>query len=128
MAVTALTEDQIQAHFWKEVWNRYPELRHHVWAVPNGSNRNPIEASRLKVTGLLPGVWDLHIFWRGKFHIIETKVPGGQLTVDRIVNGRKVYGQKEWGDRMADHGAIRHIYHNLQEGIEIINSILSTPL
>lgn len=120
-----MSEDQIQAKFWETVWNNYPDFRHHMWAVPNGSNRNPIEASKLKATGLLSGVWDLHVFWHGKFHIIETKVPGGQLTVDRIIKGRKVFGQKEWGERMVSHGAIRHIYHNLEEGIEIIKKILT---
>ena len=59
------------------------------------------------------------------FYIVETKVPGGQLTVDRIINGKKVYGQKEWGERMAAHGAIRHIYHSLEEGMEIIKSIIN---
>ena len=125
-----MTEDQIQAEFWREVWNRYPEFRHHIWAVPNSAigecinRKDMMRANLLKSTGLLSGVWDLHIFWKGHFYIIETKVPGGQLTRDRVVNGKKVYGQFEWGERMAEHGAIRHIYHSLQEGIEIIEGII----
>ncbi len=125
-----MSEDQIQAEFWREVWNKYPDFRHHMWAVPNAAigetinKKDFIRASTLKATGLLAGVWDLHVFWKGQFHIIETKVPGGSLTKDRIANGKKTFGQKEWGEKMVTHGAISHIYHNLAEGIAIIEKIL----
>ena len=124
--VTAVTESQLQAQFWEHVWNNYQQLRFHMWAVPNGGNRNPVEAAKLKATGLLSGVWDLHLFWKGKLHIIETKLPGNSLTVTRIVKGKKIYGQKEWGELMAAHGAIPHIYHTLPEGIAIIEKIILT--
>lgn len=124
--VTLPTEDQIQAEFWRRAWNEYPHARRHMWAVPNGLKLSPINAQLAKSTGLLSGVWDLHLFWRGTLHIIETKRPGQQLTVDRVVNGKKVYGQKEWGELMASHGAIRHIYHTVDEGIEIFRSIVVT--
>ena len=75
--------------------------------------------------GLLSGVWDLHCFYLGKYHIIETKVGDNQLTRDRVVNGKKVYGQKEWGELMAAHGAIRHIYRTLEEGQKVFISIFS---
>ena len=130
-----MTEDQLQAAFWAKVWNEYPQLRFCMWAVPNSaigemvSTKDAIRINTLKATGLLPGVWDLHLFYHGRFHIIETKLPGQQLTVTRIVQKagreRKVYGQKEWGEIMAEHGAIRHIYHSLEEGILIIKSILN---
>lgn len=117
------TEDQLQAAFWLHTWNNYPQLRHHMWAVPNGLHLAPVHAAKAKATGLLSGVWDLHLFWKGTLHIIESKLPGQQLTRDRVVNGKKVYGQYEWGELMAAHGAVRHIYHTLEEGIKIIESI-----
>lgn len=126
-----MSEDQLQAKFWQHTWNNYPELRHHMWAVPNSAigeatnTKDMIRITTLKATGLLSGVWDLHCYWKGKFHIIETKVPGGQLTVGRVIKNRKVYGQKEWGERMAEHGATRHIYHTLEEGIAVVEKILS---
>ena len=126
-----MTEDQLQAAFWEKTWNNYPQARKNMWAVPNAGNRNPVEASKLKATGMLSSVWDLHLFWHGKFHIIETKVGDNQLTVDRMMKVpgsnpprfKKVYGQKEWGELMASHGAIRHIYRTLEEGIAIFESI-----
>lgn len=118
------SEDQIQADFWARAWNEYPHARRHMWAVPNGLRLSAPAAQLAKATGLLSGVWDLHLFWHGTLHIIETKRPGQALTVDRVVNGKKVYGQKEWGEMMAAHGAIRHIYHSVEEGLEIFESIV----
>lgn len=121
------SEDQIQADFWARAWNEYPHARRHMWAVPNGLRLSAPAAQLAKATGLLSGVWDLHLFWHGTLHIIETKRPGQSLTVDRIVNGKKVYGQKEWGEMMAAHGAIRHIYHSVEEGLAIFESIVGKP-
>lgn len=119
-----MSEDQLQAKFWEYCWNNFPQARRHMWSVPNGLRLHHIVAAKAKATGLLSGVWDLHIFWHGKYHIIETKLPGQSLTVDRIVNGKKVYGQKEWGELMASHGAVRHIYTTLEQGIEIFKEII----
>ncbi len=119
-----MSEDQLQSQLWLHCWNNYPHARHHMWAVCNGLPLPVILANRAKSTGLLSGVWDLHIFWKGTFHIIETKIGNNGLTVDRIVNGKKVYGQKEWGEMMAAHGAVRHIYKTLEEGITLFEGIV----
>ncbi len=125
------TEDQLQASLWTYFWNNYPNARHHMWAVPNSAIGNATTAKdaarirTLKATGLLSGVWDLHVYWHGQFHIIECKVGNNGLTVDRIIGGRKVFGQKEWGERMASHGATRHIIRSLEEGIKVFESIIN---
>lgn len=115
-----MTEDQLQAAFYQWAWQTHPEHRKQMWAVTNSGLVNPMKA---KAMGLLSGVWDLHCFNLGQYHIIETKVGDNQLTVDRVINGKKVYGQKEWGDLMVSHGAIRHIYRTLEEGQAIFKSI-----
>lgn len=122
-----MTEDQIQAAFWARAWNEFPHARRHMWAVPNGLHLSPHAAQLAKATGLLSGVWDLHLFWHGTLHIIETKRPGEQLTVDRVVRGKRVYGQKEWGELMASHGAVRHIYTSVEEGMELFARLTQTP-
>lgn len=122
-----MSEDQLQAALWLKVWNELPHLRHHVWAVPNGLHLSPIEAAKAKSTGLLAGVWDLHCYWQGKLYIIETKIGNNQLTVDRIVKGKKIYGQKEWGERMAAHGAERFVYRTLEEGYNFFARLPQTP-
>jgi hypothetical protein len=94
-----------------------------MWAVPNGFKLNPIQAQLAKATGLLSGVWDLHVFYNNQFHIIETKWGSNDLTTDRIVNGKKTYGQKEWGEIMASHGAVRHVYRSQPEGVRVVEGI-----
>jgi len=124
-----LSEDQLQAHFWEWAWNSHPQFRRQMWAVPNGAIgriitlKDQVQANKMKATGLLEGVWDLHCFHFGKYHIIETKIGNNQLSVDRIENNKKHFGQKEWGELMAKHGAIRHIYRTLEEGQQIYRSI-----
>lgn len=123
-----MTEDQIQAEFWKRAWNEFPELTHHMWAIPNGLPLSAPTAARAKATGLLEGVWDIHIFFRNRFYILETKRPGENLTVDRIDprTHRKHFGQKEWGERMVSHGATAFVYRTVEEGLDIIRNILIT--
>jgi len=134
------SEAELQAVFWKHTWNTYPQLNDHMWSVPNDaigqvvSMKDILRMNELIATGMLSGVWDLHCFWFGVLHIIESKLPGNTLTTTRMVKVkgsnppryRKVRGQKEWGEKMAAHGAVRHIYHSLEEGIAIIETILQT--
>jgi len=110
-----MSEDQLQAQFYQTVWNSYPQLRKHIWAIPNGGKRNPVEAMKLKATGMTSGVWDLHVFWKGKFYIIETKVGRNDLSPQ----------QKEWGELMERHGAKSFVYRNMEEGLKIIEFILN---
>jgi len=50
-------EDAEQAALFS--WARcVPEIRDHVFAIPNGGFRNPREAKRLKAQGVMPGVYD----------------------------------------------------------------------
>lgn len=131
---TYTTEAQLQADFWVYYWNSYPNHRHKMWAVPNDaigditSQKDMVRVNTLKATGLLSGVWDLHAYNKGQLYIIETKLPGNGLTVTRLVKGRKVYGQKEWGEIMAAEGAIRCIYHNMIEGAGVLKFIFGEPV
>jgi hypothetical protein len=117
------SEARLQQDLWEWAWNTYPQFRRQMWAVPNGLKLNPVQANIAKATGTLAGVWDLHVFNLGTFHIIETKIGNNQLTVDRIINSKKVFGQKEWGELMAKHGAVRHLYRTLEEGQGIYKDI-----
>lgn len=121
--MSKISEGRLQQQFWEWAWNTYPQFRRQMWAVPNGLKLNRVQSNIAKATGTLAGVWDIHVLNHGTFHIIETKVGNNQLSVDRIVNNKKVFGQKEWGELMARHGAVRHIYRTLEEGKEIYKSI-----
>lgn len=47
---------------------------------PNGGFRNPLEAKRLKDTGVKAGIFDLVFFHRGAFHLLELKDEKGKLS------------------------------------------------
>lgn len=79
-----MTEDQLQSTIFEWVWNNYPQTRYCLWAVPNGGYRNKAEANKLKATGTLAGVHDLHFLWQGNFYTFELKVGNNKMTPDQI--------------------------------------------
>lgn len=110
-----MSEDKLQAKLFQWVWNSQIIPRGCMWAVPNGGKRDKITANTLKATGVVSGVWDLHVFYKGKFFIIETKTQTGKLS----------NSQKEWKDMMISQGLAKYyIYRNLEEGKKIIYDIL----
>lgn len=63
-------------------WYRYqyPNMRHNLFAVPNGGWRNKAEAGKLKAEGVLPGVADIILLKPNARHgalLIEMKTPKG---------------------------------------------------
>lgn len=44
-----------------EFCDYYPELRDHIYHIPNGGYRNPREAANMKKMGVRSGVLDLHL-------------------------------------------------------------------
>jgi hypothetical protein len=119
------SEDNLQSIIWKRLWNNYPELRRCIWHVPNqGSSMK--EGVRLKAMGVLAGVWDLHLFYKGEFHIWELKSKTGKLSRSRIGNkGKLCFGQFEWGELMALHGAYRHVCRTEQEFFTELDELLN---
>jgi hypothetical protein len=82
-----LTEDQIQAEFYRAFNNTYC-LKHHnprslIFAVPNGGSRNKAEAMKLKATGTYPGASDLIIEHRGYTLYVELKAQHGSQSPDQ---------------------------------------------
>lgn len=87
------------------LWAKYtakshPELRL-LHAIPNGGQRSPITAARLKAEGVMPGIPDLHLpVPRGRYCglWIELKAHGGRATD----NQRAVMAMlTEYGNRVA---------------------------
>lgn len=121
------SEDVLQANCIKWAWNERPQTRRLIWAVPNGGWRNAIEAQKLQATGTLRGVWDVHMFWYGEFVVFEMKVGNNQLTVDKIVRGKKLFGQKEWGDLICKHGGRKFVCRTVEEFKEALDNIIQQP-
>lgn len=75
-----MSEDQIQATFFQTVWNRFPETRFCLFAIPNGSTRDIREAAKLKATGLVAGQPDMTLIWKGKPYGFEFKTSTGVVS------------------------------------------------
>lgn len=80
------SEDQEQAlyfHWLEYVMINGKPLRDHVHHVPNGGDRNPVVAAKLKAQGVTPGVPDISVeVPSGRFHglRIEMKRRGGRAS------------------------------------------------
>lgn len=72
--------------------------------------------SKMKAAGLVPGVYDLHFFWRGVLHLFELKVDYNKLSAE----------QEDWGLKMARHGAVRYVCYELETFQHYFLSILNT--
>jgi len=76
-------EDALQNRCWYWYSNEFCLPQHQprgiIYAVPNGGKRDPVEAKRLRLTGTLAGVSDLHLILpNGKFLFVEMKLPDGK--------------------------------------------------
>ena len=88
---------QVSLFMWlASIRTQYPETRW-VYAIPNGGERNPIVAGRLKAEGVKSGVSDLCLpFAKRGYHgfYIEMKKPGGKETPQQVEFGKFLTEQK----------------------------------
>lgn len=100
-----MTEDQLQAECFKLTWNYFPELRRKFWHVPNGGSRDAITAKKLQAAGVIPGVWDIHFFVKGRFIIVEMKVGNNLLSQP----------QRVWRELMQGEGASDYVCYCVED-------------
>ena len=74
------SEIQIQAECFQYAWNEYPTTRRCLFHVPNGGSRNKIEGMQLKASGVVAGVPDFVLLWKGKAYGFELKTPTGTVS------------------------------------------------
>lgn len=75
LAQVAQTEHQIQVACVNWFRKQHPGLL--LFAIPNGEARTPATGAKLKQQGVLAGVADLLLLYRGTAYFIEMKKPGG---------------------------------------------------
>lgn len=88
---------QVALYMWIALEGKalHPELGL-LFAIPNGGQRSPIVARKLKMEGVKPGVSDLFLpVARGGCHglFIEMKKPKGKASADQLEFGAKVQAQ-----------------------------------
>lgn len=85
-----ISEDYVQNQIWIWYTNNYclqtHEPRNIIFSVPNGGTRDPREAHKLKMTGLLPGVSDLVIIHFGIVYFVEVKKPNKGVQSDAQID------------------------------------------
>ena len=114
-------EHKLQATCVRWFRYQYPQIRHALFAVPNGGSRNKIEAGKLKGEGVLAGVADLILLQNiGTYGAlcIEMKTPTGVQSK----------AQKEWQMKITTDGYPYVIIRSLDQFIETINLYLSGRL
>jgi hypothetical protein len=80
VAALPITEIQLQSKCFQWTWNQYPETRRCFFHVPNGGSRNKIEAGQLKASGVVAGVPDMLLVWKGSVYAFEFKTETGVLS------------------------------------------------
>lgn len=109
------TEGKIQAEAYQWFHNSYPELRGLLYHVPNGGNRNLIEATRLKAAGVVAGIPDMVFHFKGKTWFFEFKDAKGKLSYDQV----KIH------DQMRSQGFIVWIVRTVEHFQELIGQIIN---
>lgn len=106
---------------WAEIMaKKNPELRT-LYAVPNGGDRHPATAARLKAEGVKPGVPDLVLpVARGGFHALY-------IEMKRQHGGRLAWPQKWWHSILAEQGNKVEVCHGFDEARRAIEDYLKQP-
>ncbi len=94
---------------------QYPHLAGCLFHAANGGWRSPTEAARLKAMGVVPGVADLLLIYRGRVHAIELKTP----------TGRQSPAQKQWQRVCETQGVSYTVVRGIEEFINHIGTIIN---
>jgi hypothetical protein len=104
-----MTEDQFQAKCFEWAWNAYPQTRRLIWAVPNGAwFKNFAIAQKMKATGLVAGVSDLHFVWDGTLYCFELKVSRN------VCNELQI----KWQELTTQQGVVNYVLNESESGFE----------
>ena len=115
------TEEQEQATVieWKVLMEKqFPEL-HWLHHVPNGGERHPAVAAKMKAQGVVPGVPDLDLpVPRCGYH-------GLRIEMKRRKGGRLSEDQKEWIDGLNANGYLAVVCNGSDEACDVIYKYLT---
>lgn len=109
-----MNELQLQTFCFQYLWNSYPLTRRCFFHVPNGGSRNRIEGMQLKASGVVAGVPDMCLVWKGRMYGIEFKTLTGTLST----------AQKEVHEAWAAQGIIVHVVRSFEQFKELIQKII----
>lgn len=81
------SHDRLLQECFNYLWNTYPILRRKFWHTPNeikpikGESRtsHAMRLAKAKAIGVLPGVLDLVLYFRGILYIFDVKLAGDSI-------------------------------------------------
>lgn len=87
-----MTHNQLQQQCWQHLWNTYPLTRYCAWHTKNediprkGETKKDyiIRRSQDKAIGLLPGVFDLVLYWNHILYIFDIKIGRDVLSEQQL--------------------------------------------
>lgn len=100
---------------------QYPQLRHSLFAVPNGGRRDEVTAGKLKAEGVLAGVADLILLRRNAEY-------GALLIEMKTRTGRQRDTQREWQRLTEKDGYHYVVCRSLEDFMREVNEYLSNTL
>lgn len=110
-------EDKLQSECVKWFRFQYPKLKKLLFHVPNGGSRNKIEAKKLKVMGVVPGVGDLIL-------LVSRKGYGALCIEMKTQSGEQSPSQKEWEKETTAAGNKYSLCRSFNEFEKTINDYL----
>ena len=112
-------EHHLQCNCVKWFRLQYPRMKHNLFAVPNGGDRNKVVAGKLKAEGVLPGVSDLILLKRSSDY-------GGLLIEMKTRKGVQADSQKEWQEKISKDGYKYVVCRSLDDFMREVNEYLSS--
>ena len=120
LTATCATEHEEQARLVKWAWYKsatIPELKL-LFSIPNGGERHPAVAAKMKAEGVKKGVPDLFL------PVQRHDRAGLFIEMKRSRGGRLSPEQAEWHERLTDAGYAVHVCCGASEAIEAIERYL----
>lgn len=116
------SHDRIQQEVFNHCFNRYPETRGCMWHTPNEYTPHAKETkaetmkrlSERKRIGVLKGVLDLCLYWKGTLYILDVKIGTDTLSDAQLSFIRAIVAQ---GGQFYEINSVEH-------GKEIIDFIM----
>ena len=109
-----MKEDQLQAKCIQYAWNEHPETRGLIYANYNNP-KNAAHGAHLKAIGLLPGVADITILWKGKTYFVELKTETGKQSKAQI----------KWQETITENGFEYNLIRTVETWQKLLKRIIS---
>ena len=118
-------EDQLQSECVRWFRYQYPDIV--IFAIPNGGKRNVIEASKLKATGVLPGVADLFVMHSNIVFYENTEgyiMYHGLFIELKAGENKQTQAQIEFEAKAKHSSYAYHVCRSIDEFMKVVNEYL----